>query len=660
MRARISVDATARMGIVDNNVYGHFLEMAYQCFTGGLWAEMLKHRKFEADDGEGNQYGVVRPWYAIGRTPNTHFMHDNTIFYCGCQSQKIVSHEGPSHRIGIGQGELFLERSKGYEIRINLRQEGIQSPILVSLGGEAGVYAEQQILLLNSEWRRHAFVLRPSQTDREGHLTITFTGEGTLWLGSASVMPDDSVAGFRRDVVDAIREILPPNVRWPGGNFVSYYRWEDGIGDRDKRPPRPNYARCGVRGEEWEAREQWEPNDVGTDEFLELCRLTGAMPYMAVNAGDGTPEEAAHLVEYCNGSPRTGYGARRAANGHPEPYNVTLWGIGNESYGNWQGGHVDEETYGRRHHDIARAMRGVDPHITIVAVGARSWFAPSWNEALLRAAGDTVDMISLHSYAKKYRSFLKKRDLEDPAFAEEFYYYIVSSPYGVEEQIALTAEELRSKSRDGSKLAIAFDEWNCWAYNAPDHLVDFALRDGLYTAGMFHGFRRQSAALKLANFSMLVNCLPLIRVNRFGLFLNPQYLVFKMYMHHQGPVLLKSTVECETYPAPEYEAGRPQAIGRIPYLDVSGTLSDDGTTISLGMINRHHREAIETEIAVKEWAARLSGKRLWLHGAQYTTENTFDTPDNVTVQEEELLDLMPNFTTTLPPHSVTIFEFSRG
>jgi alpha-N-arabinofuranosidase len=656
VNAAISVNADVRVGIINENIYGHFLEMTYQCFYGGLWAEMLKHRKFEADDGEGPQYGVVKPWYAVGRTPNCHFMHDNTVFSCGSQSQKIVSREKPPHTSGVGQGGLVFEQSKSYEVRINLRQEGIQSPILVSLRGRAGVYAGEQILLPTSDWTRHSFTLRPSRTDRDGHVTITFSGEGTLWLGSVSLMPEDHMSGFRRDVIEVVREIKPPNIRWPGGNFVSYYHWEDGIGDRDRRPPRPNYARSGVRGEEWEANEQWEPNDVGTDEFLELCRLTGARPYMAVNAGDGTPEEAAHLVEYCNGAVSTEFGAKRRANGHPEPYNVRLWGIGNESYGNWQGGHVDEETYARRHRDIARAMRSVDPNIKIVAVGARSWFAPHWNEALLGIAEPYVDFVSLHSYAKKYRSFVKKEELVCLPFAEEFYYYIVASPHGVEEQIALTAAELNSKRKSGSEIAIAFDEWNCWAYNAPEHSVDFAVRDGLYAAGMFHAFRRQSNVLKLANFSMLVNCLPLIRVDRRGLFLNPQYLVFKMYMNHQGPALLRSSVECETFPAPEYEAGRPQAAGRIPYLDASCTLSEDGSTLYMGIINRHDREDIKTEIAIEGWIPRPKGKRIWLDGGNYLTENTFDQPGNITIKEEALGDIKPTFTHTFPPHSVTVLE----
>jgi alpha-N-arabinofuranosidase len=330
----------------------------------------------------------------------------------------------------------------------------------------------------------------------------------------------------------------------------------------------------------------FEPSDVGIDEFIELCRLTGGEPFVAVNAGDGTPEEAARLVEYCNGPTGSTYGAKRAANGHPEPYGVKLWAIGNEVFGDWQGGHVDEETYARRLVAFAKAMRAVDPSVKLVAAGGRYWKYPRWNQALFEIAKGHFDYLSLHSYAKKYRRHMKKEDLNDPAFAKEFYHYIVSSPYGIEEQIKLTGKEIKAALPNGPEIPIAFDEWNCWAYRAPnrDHDVDFAHRDALYTAGVFHAFRRQSDVVKLANFSMTVNALGLIRVNRFGLFYNPQYLAFKMYMKHQGPRLVESLVEAGTFPAPEYELGRPQAIGRIPYLDSSATTSEDGQTLYLAVI----------------------------------------------------------------------------
>jgi len=659
MKAKIHVQADKKIGRIHPDIYGHFLELTYHCFYGGLWAEMLKVRKFEGDDGEGMRYGVVKPWYAIGRTENTHFMHDNTTYYCGNQSQKIVSKEHSDHKMGIGQGDLFFQKEKSYDIRLNLRQSGIKGPITITLEGEKGLYATHDIHLIDSEWTRFAFKLKSNRTDPNGHLTVTFKGDGILWLGTVSLMPDDHLSGYRRDVINAIQEIKPPNMRWPGGNFVSHYLWEDGVGDTDRRPPRPNFAYREYKGEEIDVSTKWEPNDVGIDEFIQLCRLVEAKPYVAVNSGDGTADEAAHLVEYCNGTSSTPYGDKRIQNGHTDPYGVKLWGIGNEMFGNWQGGHVDEETYARRHFAIARAMRDVDPDIKIVATGGRHWFYPGWNQALFRTARDSFDYLSLHSYAKKYRITMKKEDLKDPDFAREFYYYIVSSPYGMEEQIKLTGREIREALSDTSEVAVAYDEWNCWAYKAPYHEVDFALRDGLYTAGAFHAFRRQWDVLKLANFSMTVNCLPMIRVNRFGLFFNPQYLIFKMYMNHQGPNLIESKVECEIFPAPEYEKGRTQAIGNIPYLDASATMSEDGKTLFLGMINMHDSQTIETEISLAGWEPESNGKIICLDGEHYMTENTFEEPENITIKEKTLEGMNSLMIHSFPPHSVTILELYK-
>ncbi len=657
-QARIVVRPEVRIARIDPGIYGHFAELCFRVFNGGLWAEMLEARKFERRDSD-SDYGVVRPWRSLGRTPKTHFLHDNTVFYSGRQSQKIVSQEPAPHQTGLTQPGLYVEKGKGYQVRLNLRQQGLGAPVTVALEGQKGVLASHRVEVPEGIWQRFAFTLRSPETDRDAAFTVKFSGPGALWLGTASLMPEDHLAGYRRDVIEALRQIKPPHIRWPGGNFVSYYRWEDGIGDRDRRPARLSLSR---------AIEQeglfWEPNDVGIDEFIDLCRLTGAEPYLAVNAGDGTPEEAAHWVEYCNGASGSPSGAKRAANGHLAPYGIKLWGIGNELFGDWQGGHADEETHARRVVAFAQAMRAVDPDIKLVACGGRSWFYPRWNQALFEIARGHFDYLSLHSYARKYRRYMKKEDLKDPGFAKEFYYYIVSAPYGIEEQIRLTAQEIRAALPQGPEIPIAFDEWNCWAYREPnrgygDHEVEFAARDALYTAGVFHAFRRQHQAVKLGNFSMIVNTLGLIRVNAAGLFANPQYLAFKMYMNHQGPLLVASQVQAPSFPAPEYEEGRPQAIGQIPYLDSSATLSEDGRTLYLAVINLHDAQPVAAEIHLQGWTPRPAGRVFWIEAEHYMTENTFAEPEKVTILERELEGVAPAWTFQFPPHSVTILEFYR-
>ena len=649
LRAEITVSTAQKIGEISPDIYGLFMELCYHEFDHGIWAEMLRSRKFAEDDKEDIKelYGIASPWFAIGRNEKTHFAHDATIYYCGSRSQKIINENGPEHKIGIGQKGLYLDKTKTYQVRANLRGENIKGPVIVALEGEKEVYAQKEINIPNKEWSRFSFTLKPAQTDKNGIFTITFKGPGILWVGSVSLMPDDNVSGFRKDVIEALQAIHPPNIRWPGGNIVSGYRWEDGIGDRDKRPPKF-------------AREMWGTNDVGTDEFIELCRLTGAKPYIAVNSGDGTAKEAANLVQYCNGSASTKYGKTRTANGHPQPYNVELWGIGNEMFGNWQIGHVDEETYARRHLEFAKAMLAVDKNIKIVAVGTRYWKFPRWNQAIFKTAGKYFDYLSLHSYAKKYRSKVKKKDIIDPNFAEKFYYYIVSSPYGIEEQIIGTDKEIRESLPDRPEVKIAFDEWNAYSYYATYEEADFALRDGIYAAGVLHAFQRQCKAVPIANLSKIVNAIGMIRVNEQGMFLNPQYLVLKMYGNHFGPMLLKTDVKCDSYPAPEYEEGRPQAKGQIPYLDVSATASKDGKSVYAAIINLHAGKDIKTKVTFDNWNFLPQVKVYELYADDYLDENTFDNPGKLAVKEGTLNNISNGFDYVFKPHSVTIMEFGKA
>jgi alpha-N-arabinofuranosidase len=649
LQAEITVSTSEKIGEISPDIYGLFMELCYHEFDHGIWAEMLRSRKFAEDDKEDIKelYGIASPWFAIGRNEKTHFAHDATIYYCGSRSQKIINENGPEHKIGIGQKGLYLDKTKSYQVRVNIRGENIKGPVVIALEGEKDVYAQKEIDIPNKNWNRFSFTLKPTQTDKKGIFTITFKGSGILWVGSVSMMPDDNISGFRKDVIEALRTIHPPNIRWPGGNIVSGYNWEDGIGDRDKRPPKF-------------AREMWRTNDVGTDEFIELCRLTGAKPYIAVNSGDGTAKEAANLVQYCNGSASTKYGKTRTANGHPQPYNVELWGIGNEMFGNWQIGHVDEETYARRHLEFAKAMLAVDKNIKIVAVGTRYWKFPRWNQAIFKTAGKYFDYLSLHSYAKKYRSKVKKKDIIDPNFAEKFYYYIVSSPYGIEEQIIGTDKEIRESLPDRPEVKIAFDEWNAYSYYATYEEADFALRDGIYAAGVLHAFQRQCKAVPIANLSKIVNAIGMIRVNEQGMFLNPQYLVLKMYGNHFGPMLLKTDVKCDSYPAPEYEEGRPQAKGQIPYLDVSATASKDGKSVYAAIINLHAARDIKAKISFDKWDFLTQAKVYGLYADDYLAENTFDNPNKLAVKEGTLNNISNGFDYVFKPHSVTIMEFGKA
>ncbi|MGQ9473041.1 MAG: hypothetical protein ACUVRN_03210 [Candidatus Caldatribacteriaceae bacterium] len=331
------------------------MEHLGRCIYGGIWAETIRNGKFAGHDPR--HMGVVEPWLPFGEKDHqkVYFTHDNTHCYSGRQSQRIEI-MSPNAEAGIQQNVIMNDSR--YYITCIVKGKDITKAIRINLQKEGKIYAEKLLEGITPDWQTFQFELAvdPSTEGEKASLVISFQGPGTLWISYVSMMPvNNSWQGMRRDVLEAVKNLGPTVIRWPGGNFVSSYHWMDGIGPRDKRPPRWDYA--------WNA---WEPNDFGTDEFIEFCRFVEVEPYLCVNIGTGTPEEAAAWVEYCNGDCSTRYGALRAENGHPKPYNVHFWGVGNETYGNWQIGHVDPETYGRKCLEFARAMKAVDPSIILI------------------------------------------------------------------------------------------------------------------------------------------------------------------------------------------------------------------------------------------------------------------------------------------------------
>ena len=264
------------------------------------------------------------------------------------------------------------------------------------------------IRTLGSAYRKFPLSFQSRADSDDAQLEITGTGKGSFHIGAVSLMPADNIEGFRAEVIAALKQLHSGVYRFPGGNFVSAYEWRNGVGEMDKRPP--------IYDPVWHAV---QPNDVGTDEFLTLCRLLGVDPYITVNAGFGDAWSARELVEYTNGAVTTPMGKWRAANGHPQPYNVKLWGIGNEPWGDYQMGSMSLPQFELKHNLFAKAMRKVDPSIKLIAGGAmpdvmegadqarriNGQYVPDylsaadWTGQMLLHCLDNIDMVSEHYYA---------------------------------------------------------------------------------------------------------------------------------------------------------------------------------------------------------------------------------------------------------------------
>jgi alpha-N-arabinofuranosidase len=415
----VSIDATKVAPPVSRLVFGGFMEPA----TTGVWAEMLADRKFFAEitskpvttpTGGFGRRGPQRRWLPVGG--DSFVTLDRTNPYVGEWSPLVKLEAATTH--GIDQAGLVLKGGRAYSGRVLLAGTP-DARVTISLVWGPNP-ADRQTLAapeLTAAYTKVALAFTAKADSTDGHVEIVGTGTGSFHIGAVSLMPADNVSGFKAATLRYLKDLGIEIARWPGGNFVSAYDWRDGIGDRDKRPPRRELAWNGM-----------ESNDMGIDDFMMFCRLIGAEPYLAVNSGLGDAHSAAEEVEYVNGPAAGRLGAQRAANGHPAPYRVTIWGVGNEMYGPWQWGHMSSTQYPDKHNLMVIAMRKADPNIKIIASGATpeeaSWcyienrqfnsfegrlkddlplpFAfgsrEDWTGALLKTSSDYIDFLGEHFY----------------------------------------------------------------------------------------------------------------------------------------------------------------------------------------------------------------------------------------------------------------------
>ncbi|MEM2852729.1 MAG: alpha-L-arabinofuranosidase C-terminal domain-containing protein [Ignisphaera sp.] len=452
---------------------------------------------------------------------------------------------------------------------------------------------------------------------------------GGIWIGEASRIPN--VRGYRLDVLNAVKGIRMPISRWPGGNFASQYHWMDGIGPREQRPKRYDLA--------WG---QEEPNEFGTDEYIKWVKIIGAEPYIVVNAGNGTPEEAAAWVEYCNSSRDTYYALLRKRYGNSEPYNVRLWGIGNELYGRWQVGFCrDGEECGWRTVQFADHMRRIDPEIKLVAVGVDN--DTEWNADIVRTAGSYIDYLSIHTYIFT--------DRQGKTYDE-----LVAWPIYIEENlkhIYHTVEQVKAKYKIKRDIKLAFDEWNVWYPEAqPPHLVQLtSIKDAVFTGLVLNSLQRLVRMVPIACFAQTVNVLPLIVTDDEGrMVLSPQYYVFKLYTEAIEGDVISTTVFSPSYTSRELDR-------EIPFIDASAVFTRSKNMLYLYIVNRHPEESAEITLHIKDFTPSIVRHR-YLAGTGIDDRNTFDNPDSVAIEEKSYtLSVSP--VVGIPPHSINLLILTK-
>ncbi len=449
--------------------------------------------------------------------------------------------------------------------------------------------------------------------------------------------------GFRRDVLDAMRALRIPILRYPGGCFSDEYHWRDGLGPRERRPRydeqfwtrqlralnRPGLA--GLIGPP-------ESNAFGTDEYLALCSELGCQPYLNVNHGTGTPEEAAEWVAYCNRRPES-------------PARVTVVGVGNEVFGFWETGHCSGEEYGRHFLEFAERIREVDPGVKLLATGAPKAYG-SFTSDLLRAAGPTMDYVSVHAFHPPVPGMRPLRD------DEADYWTVVAGPYALMRGVDDVIADIDREFGPDSPVRVSFDEWNLWCAWEDCVATNYDLRAGLMFAGTFHRIHERVPRVEIAMIAQLVNMLGLIQTDGDRLFETAGYLVNRLYVEEALPLALASEVECETFDAPVWtdvpERFQPmmgEDLTGVPYVDVSVSATDDGKRLAVFLVNRYVDQALAVDFTFEGLQPPASGRLRQLAADSPFARNDFEGADRLRIVD---LDAPSPSKLELPPHSVSV------
>jgi alpha-L-arabinofuranosidase len=468
--------------------------------------------------------------------------------------------------------------------------------------------------------------------------------EGIYDPGSS--LSDD--AGFRKDVMQEVRLLGVPIIRYPGGNFVSGYNWLDGVGPKKDRPR--------VLDKAWNTI---DPNQFGTNEFMAWAKLVGARPLMGLNLGTGTPETAAALVEYCNVEKGTKWSELRRTHSVEQPYKVEHWCLGNEMDGPWQIGHMTAGEYGLKAQDAARQMRAVDPSLRLIACGSSGPGMPTyleWDREVLEQCYEYVDALSLHRYIGNTQE-------ETGKDSAKFLAMNLSMEQQITETLAV-CDLVRGHKRSPKKLWLSFDEWNVWyrarsgdALNGREqeapHLLEevYNLEDALLVGGILNTLIRNADRIKIACLAQLVNVIAPLVTNPTGLFRQTIFYPYSWALQFARGNVLNVLVESPTYEV--------FGMGQVPYLDVATTIDPRDGRISMFILNRDLNKAHAIEVSWQNSAPSRFVSSSVLTGADLKAFNSFETPQRVVPQQADK-PLMAGGGTRfeLPARSYSVFQWT--
>ncbi|RZJ68669.1 MAG: alpha-N-arabinofuranosidase [Flavobacterium sp.] len=657
----VKIDASKKGEPIADELYGMFMENLGNDDVGNLvddclWSELLDDRKFfyAIDDDEvlvpKNRKQKINQWTPIGKVEM-----DKTDAYVGNHSPKITTSETAEN--GISQTGIALLKGKKYVGHIFLKAT---SAVSVQLRLNVKNAKPETISITPTEtYNRYDFSFIASNDIADATLEIVGKGNGNFHIGAVSLMPADNIDGFRSDVIKLLKGLNSKIYRW-GGNFISAYDWRDGVGNRDKRAPRYEFA--------WECLED---NDVGTEEMIRFSELVNVELAMTVNAGFGDATSAANWVEYVNGDISTDMGKLRAANGHPQPYGIKKWCVGNESYGWWQLGHLSLKQYIIKHNMFVEKMLEKDPTLELIGSGASieemtvtecakrtdgnvipDYLSETdWTGGMLKS-GEKIKFISEHFYCSVNERF----DLEKGKYVE------VSEP--LEDWTRRPANRIKSKSihykkyreliPGAEKIPVYLDEWTYytnWVHPKPTLGVTIGHARGL------HELFRHTDLFKMAGFTFATSTLSFTDT---AADYNSTGLLFKLYGDQFGktPIFVSAN---SPQPDPKWPIGGDQpaenAGGNCYPLDVVAAITEDGKAITVSVINPTEKDQ---SIVFDFGTLRTGIGKVWkMSGRSINARNIVNQKPEVTVTEYPIKNTNSNRNTqySIPAATINLYRF---